>query len=80
MENPPEQKGQKQKHNVRTLKKMAEMMVRIIHEKPSNKPHTFEAAGLHVLYLLSLACSLSHDKIFDPERFLRVFGAAPDVA
>ncbi|CAM9880147.1 unnamed protein product [Scytosiphon promiscuus] len=26
MENPPEQKGQKQKHNVRTLKKMAEMM------------------------------------------------------
>lgn len=27
MENPPELKGDKQKHNVRTLKKMAEMMV-----------------------------------------------------
>lgn len=28
MENPPELKAGKQKHNVRTLKKMAEMMVR----------------------------------------------------
>lgn len=27
METPPELKGEKQKHNVRTLKKMAEMMV-----------------------------------------------------
>lgn len=27
IENPPELKGEKQKHNVRTLKKMAEMMV-----------------------------------------------------
>ncbi|CAM9775336.1 unnamed protein product, partial [Choristocarpus tenellus] len=28
METPPEEKGEKQKHNVRTLKKMVEMMVR----------------------------------------------------
>lgn len=42
MENPPELKGVKQKHNVRTLKKMAEMMVsstfpfRLLHTRVTN--------------------------------------------